>query len=268
MTTGPKVRPPAVAGTFYPDDPGVLARDVDALLDEAGPGKGPAPKALVVPHAGYIYSGPIAARAYARVREMAPRIERVVLLGPAHRVRLDGLALPEAAAFRSPLGIVPVEAAARERLRDMPGLMESDDAHEGEHSLEVQLPFLQRVLGSFELVPIAVGDATPDEVARVLQALWGGDETLVVVSTDLSHYLTWDVARAADERTARRIEAGSHVDPHQACGAHPLNGLLKMARDHRLAIERIDLRSSGDTAGTRDRVVGYGAFAMYPKENA
>ncbi len=259
------LRPPAVAGRFYPGDPEELARTVDSLLEQAGPGNGPRPKALVVPHAGYIYTGPIAATAYARLRENGHRIRRVVLLGPAHRAALDGLALPVATRFATPLGEIPVDATARERLRGLPGVLESDEPHEQEHSLEVQLPFLQTVLTSFELVPLAVGVAAPLVVATVIDALWGGEETLILVSTDLSHYQSWDVARKADERTAAKIESGSHVEPHQACGAYPLNGLLRVAKERALEIERLDLRSSGDTAGPRDRVVGYGSFALHER---
>lgn len=268
VNTAMRARPPAVAGSFYPDDPDELRALVDRLL-ERGPERGPLPKALIVPHAGYPYSGPVAATAYARLREERRRLERIVLLGPAHHARLDGLALPEADAYGTPLGVLAVERAARKKLRELPAVIESDVAHEGEHSLEVQLPFLQRVLGIAEdgagvdLVPLVVGNASPASVELVLTQLWGGDETLVVVSTDLSHYLPWEIARASDERTARQIEAGMHVEPHQACGAYALNGLIRVARKRGLVAERLDLRSSGDTCGARDRVVGYGAFALH-----
>jgi AmmeMemoRadiSam system protein B len=264
MPRGEKsVRPPAVAGTFYPGDPTVLASTVDGLIASRSGDAGPAPKALVVPHAGYVYSGPIAASAYARLVQARDRIRRVVLMGPAHRVPFDGLALPEAGAFETPLGLVHIDAAARDAVRDLTSVIVSDDAHRDEHSLEVQLPFLQRVLGDFTLVPFAVGDAEPDAIARVIDALWGEDETLVLISSDLSHYLSYDVAQSADARTAERIVGRRVLEHHQACGATPLNGLLLEARRRNLKSEVLDLRNSGDTAGPRGRVVGYGAFAFH-----
>jgi AmmeMemoRadiSam system protein B len=253
------VRPPAVAGTFYPGDPTDLRRTVDGLLAAATPG--PAAKGFVVPHAGYVYSGPVAASAYAGLRAAQPAVRRVVLLGPAHRFPLAGLALPAATAFATPLGAVAVDEEARHALR---GLVRTSDApHRGEHALEVQLPFLQRVLpAGFTLVPLVVGQAAEEEVGVVLEALWGGDETLVLLSTDLSHYLSWTEARALDADTAARILDARPVEPGTACGAYPLNGLLHVVRARGLAVRQIDLRNSGDTAGGRDRVVGYGTFAV------
>ncbi|HET9553936.1 MAG TPA: AmmeMemoRadiSam system protein B [Anaeromyxobacteraceae bacterium] len=269
--TAPGVRPPAVAGTFYPRDPRVLRGEVERFLAEVPARGGRRPKALVVPHAGYVYSGPVAAHAYARLRAAGPPVERVVLLGPAHRVAVAGLALPEVGRFETPLGDVPIDAAAAERALRLPQVTRSDHAHLLEHSLEVQLPFLQAVLGSsFTLVPLAVGLASPDDVAGVLQALWGGPETLVVVSTDLSHYLPYAEARALDRRTAGQVLAldalGLHRD--QACGRTPLQGLLLEARRRGLTAELLDLRSSGDTAGGPDEVVGYGAFALHEPAGA
>jgi AmmeMemoRadiSam system protein B len=257
-----QIRPPAVAGTFYPADPRTLAADVDALLAEAaGAAAAPLPKALIVPHAGYIYSGPVAASGYARIRPARARIRRVVLLGPVHRVPVRGLALPQADAFATPLGQVPVDRAACALVRALPQVVESPAAHRMEHSLEVHLPFLQRLLDEFALVPLAVGDASPAEVAEVLDLLWGGDETLIVVSSDLSHYLPYAAARAVDAETAAMIEAlATDITHAQACGGTPVNGLTLAARRRGLAIEKVDLRNSGDTAGPRDRVVGYGAF--------
>ena len=249
----PKVRPAAVAGTFYPQDAGALRAQVDALLAGARPGEGPGPKALVAPHAGYMYSGPIAAAAYATV---APPIHRVVLLGPAHYVPFRGVALPDAEAMWTPLGEVEIDCAG------LPDVRRNEAAHAREHSLEVHLPFLQRRLGEFSLVPLVVGDAPAGEVAEVLEATWGGPDTLVVVSTDLSHYLPYRVAQSRDERTARRIEALEPVEDDDACGAAPLNGLLAVARKRKMRVQRLDLRNSGDTAGDRSRVVGYGAFAL------
>ena len=249
---------------FYPGDARELARAVDRLLADATPATR-APKALIVPHAGYVYSGPIAATAYASLKTRAQEIRRVVLLGPSHRVWFDGLAVPDrATAFATPLGEIPLDAPAIERIRAMQGVIASDEPHANEHSLEVQLPFLQRVLGAFMLVPIAVGEAEPEKTAAVIEALWGGPETLVLVSSDLSHYLDYAAARATDARTAERIAGrGRTVEPHHACGSFPVNALLRVAERRQLRADVLDLRNSGDTAGTRDRVVGYGAFAFF-----
>jgi AmmeMemoRadiSam system protein B len=224
------------------------------------------PKALIVPHAGYIYSGPVAATAYAALGRGARRIRRVVLLGPAHRAYIPGLALPDADAFATPIGTVPIDRAA---LAQIPWVPRSAAAHLREHSLEVQLPFLIRALGAFSLVPLAAGDAEPEEVARVLEALWGGPETLVVVSSDLSHYLPYQIARSVDAGTAQAIlglGASAGITHDHACGATPVNGLLLVARRRGLRPVLLDLRSSGDTAGGRAEVVGYGAFAFYEEE--
>ena len=216
----------------------------------------------MVPHAGYVYSGPVAASAYAQLREPLPT--RVVLLGPSHFEPLRGLALPACRAFQTPLGVVPVDAPAAAVLAELPWVVESSEAHAQEHSLEVQLPFLQRVLPSFSVVPLAVGRATVDEVAQVLELLWGGDETLVVISTDLSHYLPYAMARQLDAQPARSILASDEaIDDDQACGAYGLRGLLHVVRHRGLRAAQLDLRNSGDTAGDRSRVVGYGAFAFY-----
>jgi AmmeMemoRadiSam system protein B len=248
-----RVRPPAVAGEFYPDDPRELARTVAALLAAAPRRAGPPPKAIVVPHAGYIYSGPIAAAAFAALEPISDRIRRVVLLGPSHCAPLRGLAAPAAEAFATPLGVTPIEAD---------GFPRSGAAHAREHSLEVEVPFLQTVLRDFSLLPLAVGDAEPDAVAGALDRVWGGRETAIVVSTDLSHYLPYDLGRRADSETASRIQRLEPVSDEAACGAAPLNGFLEAARRRGLRAELLDLKSSGDTAGDRHRVVGYGAFAF------
>ncbi len=260
----PATRPAAVAGTFYPASASELRRHVDELLaDAARLGRAPAPKALIAPHAGYVYSGPIAASAYAQIASQRSRIRRVVLLGPAHRVPVRGLALPGVQRFTTPLGDVAVDAGAVAALRDLPQLVESPLAHAAEHSLEVHLPFLQRLLGDFSLVPLVVGDATPEEVAAVLDRVWGGDETLIVVSSDLSHYLPYDNARRIDRDTVDRLLAlDVTLDHERACGATPVNGLLLAARRRGLRAELLDLRNSGDTAGDRRRVVGYAAVAF------
>ena len=259
-----RVRPPAVAGMFYPDDPRRLAATVSRALDVAVPDDEMLPKAMIVPHAGYIYSGPTAGIGYARIRRLRDRIAHVVLLGPAHRAWVDGLAVSGADAFATPLGSVPIDDALRRRVLAHPTVRVDDQAHRAEHSLEVQLPFLQETLGTFTLLPLAVGDARPDDVADVLDLVWGGPETLVVVSSDLSHYHDYATARTQDGRTAAAIVAGepSAISDDDACGARPIRGLLVAARRHALGIRLLDLRSSGDTAGDRDRVVGYGAFSL------
>ncbi|MGE5626026.1 MAG: AmmeMemoRadiSam system protein B [Bacillota bacterium] len=260
MHASTAARMPAVAGLFYPGDPQALRADVERLLAE-NPAKGPVPKALIAPHAGYIYSGPVAARAY---NLLSPAVRRVVLFGPAHRVPLRGLALPTVAAFRTPLGDVPLDLEAMHALDALPQVLRSDEAHRQEHSLEVHLPFLQARLGEFTLVPLVVGWASAEAVAEVLERVWGGPETAVIVSSDLSHYHPYGAAQALDEATAKRIESlGASLEGEQACGAYPLNGLLTVAKRRGLGIERLDLRNSGDTAGGRDRVVGYGAWSLH-----
>ncbi len=255
------VRPAAVAGTFYPGAADVLAREVDALLAVPRAAETIAPKAIIAPHAGYQYSGPVAASAFAAIAAAAAHVERVVLLGPAHRVALAGVALPAAPIFATPLGDIRID------LDDpaLAALPRSEAAHRLEHSLEVELPFLQRILDSFRLIPLVVGKAGAAEVGRVIESLWGGPETLVVVSSDLSHYHPYDRARRIDAETAQLVldldvEA---LTPDRACGAAAVAGLLWVARRKRLRARLLDLRSSGDTAGGRDEVVGYGAFAFY-----
>lgn len=259
------IRPAAVAGLFYPADATQLKQLVTTLLKEVAPTTGaPLPKALIAPHAGYLYSGPIAASAYATLRAAADRIHRVILLGPVHRVPVRGLALPGTESFATPLGTVPVDAQGVAAIRHLPQVLTSARAHAEEHSLEVHLPFLQRILKDFTLLPLAVGDATAEEVAEVLNLLWGGPETLIVISSDLSHYLTYAQARALDADTSAAIVALTHrpIRHEQACGGTPINGLLLAARQHGLQPRLLDLRNSGDTAGDRERVVGYGAFAF------
>ena len=260
-----RTRSAAVAGTFYPGDSATLAARVSGYLAQAAMPTGePPPKAIIAPHAGYIYSGPIAASIYARLAPLAGTVRRVVLAGPAHRVYVRGAAIPSVEAFDSPLGAVALDAEALAELRKLPFVEVNDRAHALEHSLEVHLPFLQSILGEFALVPIVVGECSPQEMARVYDLLWGGAETLIVVSSDLSHYLPYETARVVDGRTARSIlELSDALDPEEACGAAPINGLLRTARARGLVAEQVDLRNSGDTAGDRDRVVGYGAFAFH-----
>ena len=255
-------RPAAVAGQFYAGDPRTLA-DVDHLLALRCRREAPAPKMLVVPHAGYVYSGPVAAQAYALLAPWREQIRRVVLLGPTHRVAIRGPALTDASAFDTPLGRVELDPEAPSQLRGLSQVQVNAEAHAREHSLEVQLPFLQRTLGTFTLVPLAVGEASAAQVAQVLERLWGGDETLVVISTDLSHYLSYAQARTRDRATVERIlQLDPALDHAQACGATPLGGALLAARAHGLVPRLLDLRNSGDTAGDRARVVGYCAMAF------
>lgn len=261
------VRPAAVAGAFYPSQPDVLRGMLRECFDHAKSVL-MRPKALIVPHAGYIYSGPIAASGYKLLQPLRDVIRRVVLLGPVHRVWVPGLALPGVAAFETPLGRIPIDQAGIDALADLPQIVVSPAAHAEEHSLEVHLPFLQNGLNDFALIPLAVGGASPAEVAEVLERLWGGNETLIVISSDLSHFLPYTEAKRVDAATVNAI---LHLDTHlvgeQACGAHPINGLLLAARRHGLTPHLLDLRNSGDTAGDRDRVVGYGAFAFVEPEN-
>jgi AmmeMemoRadiSam system protein B len=275
MTAGPvrgshgsplSARPAAVAGSFYPDSPDEVRTAIRrSFADAVTPATHAAvPKALIVPHAGYVYSGAIAASAYSRIIPARSTIRRVVLLGPSHRVYVRGLAVPSVDAFLTPLGAVPIDTMGRDLALELPGVQVDDRAHADEHSLEVQLPFLQSVLDDFTLLPFSVGDATPDEVTAVLEACWGGPETLVVISTDLSHYHRYDDATQLDARTAAAIVAcrPGAVEDQDACGAYPLRGLLQVAAEHGYSVEQLDLRNSGDTAGDHHRVVGYGAFAV------
>jgi AmmeMemoRadiSam system protein B len=264
-----RIRVPAVAGLFYPGDPGALRASVECCLAAVPepPADEPPPQALIVPHAGYVHSGPVAAFAYRRAARLADRITRVVLLGPAHRVFVRGLAAPGADAFETPLGVVPLDRAAIEGLRDLPQVGVSDAAHAEEHSLEVQLPFLQIVLGRFSLVPLVVGDARNEDVREVIERLVGGPETLLVVSSDLSHYHDHATAQGLDAESCRAIEAlaPERLGHDSACGAVPVRGLLETARHRGWVAETLDLRNSGDTAGDRDRVVGYGAWSFHER---
>ncbi len=258
-----KVRNPAVAGIFYPND----SRELRALLTQyldAACASGSVPKAMIVPHAGYIYSGPIAASAYARLKPARGQITRVVLLGPSHRVGFNGMALSSADYFVTPLGQIAVDRDAVQKISSLSSVQVLDQAHAQEHSLEVHLPFLQETLGEFKLVPLVVGDAAPEPVAQVLEALWGGPETLIVISSDLSHYHDYKTAQKLDSATSQAIEQlrMEDIDYDHACGRNPVNGLLYLARRRGLVAKTIDLRNSGDTAGSQDRVVGYGAYVF------
>lgn len=262
-------RPPAVADAFYPGNPSVLTATVDQLLAAAASPSAAPPKALIVPHAGYIYSGSTAALAYAALQPLRQQIKRVVLLGPTHRVAVNGLAVSESGAFATPLGDIPLDLDAIAQLRDLPQIVFSDRVHAQEHSLEVHLPFLQRVLDDFKLVPLAVGEASPQAVAEVLERLWGGPETLIVISSDLSHFLNYSAAQQVDRNTCQHIlQLDAHIRPEQACGAFPVNGLLLAAGQRGLTPQLIHLCNSGDTAGDKNRVVGYASFAFHESTHA
>ena len=266
------IRQPAVAGTFYPGLSAQLSADVAGFLAAAEKelkAGAPVPKAIVAPHAGYVYSGATAARAYARLKPAAATITRVILLGPCHRVALNGLALSSAEVFSTPLGDIPLDREAARAIADLPQVQVFDATHAEEHSLEVQLPFLQAVLDDFKLLPLVVGEASAEAVAEVLDRLWGGPETLIVISSDLSHFLDYDSARALDARTSLAIEnlTPEAIGNDQACGRNPLKGLLALAKRRGLRVETLGLCNSGDTAGTKDRVVGYGAWGFFEDDH-
>ena len=258
------VKPPAVAGFFYPGSERELRAAVTDFMREVHPEADQRPHALIAPHAGYQYSGPIAASAYATLAPWADQIRRVVVLAPSHRVPFRGIATSGADAFRTPLGDIPVDRTAVEAIEGLPGVHRLDAAFAEEHALEVQLPFLQAVLPDFTLVPLVVGDAEGDQVSAVIEALWA-DDTLVVVSSDLSHYHDYRSCQQRDRATTAHIEQmqADEIGPHDACGAYPIRGLLKTAQRHGWRVRTLDLRNSGDTSGDKSRVVGYGAYEFY-----
>ena len=264
-----KVRQAAVAGMFYPAQPARLQQMINDFLATAVSPRTPLPqpKAIIAPHAGYVYSGPIAGSAYACLQHLTHPVERVILLGPAHTLSLRGTAVSSATAFATPLGQVALDREAIAALLKLPQVQAMDEAHLREHGLEVHLPFLQTVLGtSFRLVPLVVGNTAAAAVAEVLELLWGGTETLIVISSDLSHYYNYEAARQLDKATAQAIETlnVTAISHEQACGRIPIQGLLQAAQQHQLRPTTLDLRNSGDTAGSKDRVVGYGAWTFTP----
>jgi len=264
-----RVRPPAVAGRFYPGDPAELRQMIESLLATAPKPAGPSPKALIAPHAGYIYSAPIAASAYAQLLPDRESIKRVVLLGPSHFAEFEGVVGSSAEAFATPLGTVPVDLEMTRALSVLPDVTVFDAPHSREHALEVQLPFLQAILREFKIVPLLAGAVTPKQVGRVLDTLWGGPETRIVISSDLSHYLDYVSGQELDRTTADAIEAltPDAIGEGQACGRIPICGLLEAAARHHLCSRTLDLRNSGDTAGPRQQVVGYGAFVFEEAAN-
>jgi AmmeMemoRadiSam system protein B len=258
------VKTPAVAGFFYPGDANELRTALQGYLSAGSPANETRPHALIAPHAGYQYSGPIAGSAYATLAPWADEIDRVVVLAPSHRVPFSGIATSSADAFQTPLGDIPVDLEAIAQLARLPGVVELDAAFAQEHALEVQLPFLQAVLGDFRLVPLIVGEADIEDVSRILETLLSPD-TLIVVSSDLSHYLDYRSCQQRDRATSGLIEnmQADEIGPYDACGAYPIRGLLQTARQHGWKVRTLDLRNSGDTAGDRSRVVGYGAYGFY-----
>jgi AmmeMemoRadiSam system protein B len=259
-----QVKRPAVAGLFYPGSAEELRATLSALMQTATARSGERPHAIIAPHAGYQYSGPVAANAYATLAPWAEKIHRVVVLAPSHRVGFRGIATSSADVFQTPLGDIPVDRTALRELRTLSGVLALDEAFAQEHALEVQLPFLQTVLMDFELVPLVVGDADSEDVSRIIDKLYS-PETLIVVSSDLSHFLDYAGCQKRDRSTTALIEdmQDDQIGPHQACGAYPVRGLLRSARRHGWRVRTLDLRNSGDTAGDKSRVVGYGAYEFY-----
>ena len=257
------IRPAAVAGYFYPAEATELRNMINQLMEKAT-AAGPAPKALIAPHAGYIYSGQTAAIAYANLRSASDKISRVILLGPAHRVYVRGLALSSADYFSTPLGNIEIDQEAIKQLKSLPQIVISDAAHQMEHSLEVHLPFLQTLLNNFTLVPLVVGEATPGEVSEVLELFWDDPHTMIIISSDLSHYHDYETAKKIDSMTTHAIEnlELEKIGSEQACGCMPVRGMLQLARNKNLTVKTLDVRNSGDTAGSKDRVVGYGAWSI------
>lgn len=259
-----KIRKAAVAGTFYPDDAKILRSEINSLLANTHNAVvESAPKILIVPHAGYVYSGPVAAEGYALLKKFAKQISSVVLLGPTHRVPLNGIGMPTASFFQTPLGDIAIDQSSIDKIKDLPFTQFNDNAHAWEHSLEVHLPFLQSVLDQFKLVPLVVGDCPAKFITQVMEILWAKN-TLFICSTDLSHFLSYQKAQQIDQQTSNAIlNKHSDIQPEQACGCRPLNGVLDFAREKELSIDMIDLKNSGDTAGPKDRVVGYGTYAIH-----
>ena len=260
-----QIRQPAVAGMFYPADKQLLIRDIHEYLDQVKIEQDSVPKALVVPHAGYMYSGPIAASAYKQLIPVKDKIKRVILFGPSHRVAFHGLAAPQVDFFNTPLGNIAIDHQTIEQVADLPQVILSDQAHLQEHSLEVQLPFLQEILSDFSLVPFVVGEADRFEVAEVIEKLWGDEDTLIVISTDLSHYHSYNEAKQMDQDTSDAIVnlKPEQIEYDDACGRNGLNGMITVAEEKQLVADILDLRNSGDTAGDKSRVVGYGAYVFH-----
>lgn len=260
-----QIRQPAVAGMFYPADKQSLKSDIQQYLQQVTTESDTVPKAIVVPHAGYVYSGPIAASAYKQLLPFKDKITRVILLGPSHQVAFRGLAIPQADFFNTPLGNIPIDHEGITLLADLPQVIASDQAHLQEHSLEVQLPFLQEVLNDFSLIPLVVGETERYEVAEVINKLWDDEHTLIVISTDLSHYHNYNEAKQLDSATSDAIVnlKPDLIGYEDACGRNGLKGMLTVAEEKHLSVDLLDLRNSGDTAGDKSRVVGYAAYVIH-----
>ena len=258
------VRLPAVAGQFYTSNPVELKQQINNFLQHAEMSQEAPPKAIIAPHAGYIYSGPVAATAYKTLESIKAKIRQVVIMSPAHRYGFRGIAWSQADYFRTPLGDIPVDKKAITKLDDLEYVMPLEKAFEGEHALEVHLPFLQVSLEEFSILPFIVGMASPQQVAEVLNRLWGDEQTLIVISSDLSHFHEYHQAQQQDKRTSNNIEALNYeaIAGEDACGTYPLSGLLLTARQKQLHASVLDLRNSGDTAGDKNSVVGYGAYIV------
>ena len=263
------IRHAAVAGMFYPSEPSELNAIVHALFQsaetESSIDTSRCPKAIIAPHAGYIYSGPTAAMAYQCLQNCRDQYHRVVLLGPSHRVAFNGMALSSADQYETPLGTIPLDTETIRALEDVDFVAINNQAHQDEHSLEVHLPFLQSTLNEFSLVPIVVGDIDPAKVAKILERFENDPHTLIVISTDLSHFREYNIAKQRDQDTSNAILNYDYnaIGYHDACGRNPVNGALYWAQQHHHPIKLIDLRNSGDTAGDKDRVVGYAAYHIY-----
>ncbi|RDH82572.1 MAG: AmmeMemoRadiSam system protein B [endosymbiont of Galathealinum brachiosum] len=263
--TSSRTRPAAVAGMFYAGDPQQLSSDIQQFLDQADNPTNIIPKAIIAPHAGYQYSGSVAASAYKLLTSISNKIKQVILLGPAHRVAFSGIATPDADYFETPLGLIKVNSTFCKKAEQLDFVQHNKLAHKEEHSLEVHLPFLQTVLNDFELTPLVVGDCNRNDVAKLLELFWGDNETLFIISTDLSHFNAYDIAKEQDLLTSNNIEKlqAENIHYDDACGRNPLNGLLTLAKQHHLKVNCLDLRNSGDTSGNKDRVVGYGSYVVY-----
>lgn len=263
------IKRPAVAGKFYPGDAKALRQMLAELFAAAAKRVAPintCPKAIIAPHAGYIYSGATAAAGYQVLTAFADRIKHVTLLGPAHYIPVLGLACSSSDFFETPLGKLVVRPSLRSQILNLPQVKTNDSAFEKEHSLEVHLPFLQTVLNNFTILPLLVGRAEPAEIAEVIEACWGDEHSLIVISSDLSHYLSYEQAQMIDQQTSAAIVSlqVDNIDRHQACGRSPIKGLLTAAQHHNLYVKVIEQCNSGDTAGDKSRVVGYASYHFYP----
>ncbi len=261
------VRTTAVAGAFYPSEPEILSKDIQRYIEETPSVSLPVPKAIIVPHAGYEYSAGVAASAYKLLKSGRKSIKKVVILAPSHKIGFNGMALTKASAYETPLGNVEIDKEMNEQLLALPLVDYLEEAHKSEHSLEVQLPFLKEALDDFKLIPVITGNASPTDVETLLETVWGKKDTLIVISTDLSHYLPYNEACILDNKTKTAIENLDidSIEQEQACGYVPLKGMLTIAKAKKMQVETLEVKNSGDTSGSKNRVVGYGAWAFLEK---